>query len=992
MSEQLNFVARQNELAALNEAIQAVWHGHGQLRFVSGKAGAGKTALINEFGRRAQKQDPNLLLAVGTCDPQTGPGDPYLPFREILETLIGSEATTVGRGETQAENSSRLKKAVSFSLEALVEVGPDLIGTVVPFGKIMGEIGKLAVQRAGWLDKLSKVRTGQEQFQQELTAAAGMTSEQIFEQYINFLKNLSEKFPLVLILDDLQWADDASINLLFRLGRRLENHAILLLGTYRQDEVGIGRLGQRHPLDKVLIELKRYYGEIFIDLDQATAHQGREFVDALLDREPNRLGKAFREALFQHTEGHPLFTVELLHDLQQHGSLTLDEQGYWITADLDWQRLPARVEGVIEERFQMLAADLQESLRVASVEGEHFTAEVTAKIQARDVLPLIRQLSGDLQKVHQLIFSVDIRRAGQQRLSIYRFAHSLMRMYLYNELDVIEQAYLHESVGQALESLYGDSADEIAVQLALHFERAEIPERARHYLALAGEQAAAQFANELALDYFRRALELTTLEELEEQYRLLNARVNVLDVLGQRDAQQADLHQLYTLAEKLAVPYKLARVMLKQGRLALATGQYEAAGERAAGALEFADDERLADLEWVALFADSHQLWGEAARLQGNPRSAHHHLQQALKLAQKSGYQAGEMKSLESLGTLAWSVGDYLEAHDFYARAVALARELGDRRSEWSLLSNLGVIAKERGDPVKACEYYAEALSIAREVGDRLGESTALTNLGESQLNLGDYSAARETLLPALSLVREINDRNGEGIVLGNLCECARLLGDYAQAEVFAEQALAIFKTTGFSMGQGIVLGNWAQLALATGRGRQARDLAEASLAIAREIEDSYGEALGLNSLGDALRELELLDESAATYQQAEAIWQELEDEAGLLHARLGRALILAAARTDDRSGEILALLPVDALLKTSHDGAGSQILLVDYALGWQLLERLGDPRAGAVLAQTHRQLLERADRISDPADRQSFLENVPENQRIQQNAQSSGV
>ncbi|MFN2198870.1 MAG: tetratricopeptide repeat protein, partial [Anaerolineales bacterium] len=512
--------------------------------------------------------------------------------------------------------------------------------------------------------------------------------------------------------------------------------------------------------------------------------------------------------------------------------------------------------------------------------------------------------------------------------------------------------------------------------------------RACHYLTLAGEQAAAQFANELALDYFRRALDLTSPEQLEEQYRLLNARVNVLDMLGQRRAQQADLDRLLSLAEELADPLRLARITLKQAQLARAVGDYVAAGERAGKTLEFANQERLAEMEWAALFAESYRLWGEAARLQGDPQDANQYLQQALKLSQDNQYRIGEMKTLESLGTLAWSVGDYLEAYDFYARSVALARTLGDRRAEWSLLSNLGIIAKERGDPLRAGKYYAEALDIAREIGDRLGESRVMNNLGESQQNFGDYSAARSTLLEALVLAQDISDRPGEGNVLGNLCECARLLGDYSQAEDYAEQALVIFKATGFSMGQGIVLGNWAQIALAAGRARRAEELAQASLAIAREIGDRYGEALGLNSLGDALRALETLDESAAAYAQAEAIWQELADEAGRLHARLGRALVTAAgAGAGDHAGEILAAQPVEALLETS---AGPEILLVDYVLGWQLLERLGDPRAAAVLDRAYQQLQARTDRISDPDDRQSFLENVPENRMISSQFASS--
>jgi len=184
------------------------------------------------------------------------------------------------------------------------------------------------------------------------------------------------------------------------------------------------------------------------------------------------------------------------------------------------------------------------------------------------------------------------------------------------------------------------------------------------------------------------------------------------------------------------------------------------------------------------------------------------------------------------------------------------------------------------------------------------------------------------------------------------------------------------------------VLGNWAQIALAAGRARRAEELAQASLAIAREIGDRYGEALGLNSLGDALCALERLEESAAAYTQAEAIWQELADETGLLHAQLGRALgVAAGGGAGDHAAEILAALPVAALLETS---AGPEILLADFVLGWQLLERLGDPHAAAVLAHAHQELQARADRISDPADRQSFLENIPENRSIRSQFESA--
>ncbi|MCB0122892.1 MAG: hypothetical protein KDE58_11645 [Caldilineaceae bacterium] len=124
---------------------------------------------------------------------------------------------------------------------------------------------------------------------------------------------------------------------------------------------------------------------------------GRRIVDSLLDKEPNRLNAAFREALFHHTGGHALFTVELLPTMQERGDLTQDETATWVAAPtLDWGLFPPRVEGVIEERIGRLTQELREALTIASVEGENFTAEVVARVQDVDVRGLVRQLSREL--------------------------------------------------------------------------------------------------------------------------------------------------------------------------------------------------------------------------------------------------------------------------------------------------------------------------------------------------------------------------------------------------------------------------------------------------------------------------------------------------------------------------------------------------------------------------------------------------------------------
>ena len=135
------------------------------------------------------------------------------------------------------------------------------------------------------------------------------------------LRALSKDRTLIVILDDLHWADSASLNLLFHLSRALMDCRVLIIGTYRPDDVALGRGDERHPLEPILNELKRYGGDIVIDLSEARTHEGRAFVDALIDAEPNQLNEAFRAELFTRTGGHPLFTVEMLRNLKERGDL-----------------------------------------------------------------------------------------------------------------------------------------------------------------------------------------------------------------------------------------------------------------------------------------------------------------------------------------------------------------------------------------------------------------------------------------------------------------------------------------------------------------------------------------------------------------------------------------------------------------------------------------------------------------------------------------------
>ena len=178
-----------------------------------------------------------------------------------------------------------------------------------------------------------------------------------------------------------------------------------------------------------------------------------------------------------------------------------------------------------------LPTDLQTLLKIASVEGTEFTAEVVARVLKTDEREIVRQLSGPLDQQHQLVQSQGSQRLGRQRLSHYRFRHSLFQSYLYQSIDTVERAYWHEDIGLTLEQLYGDQTGAIAVLLARHYAEAGVAEKAVTYLVQAGDRAYRLSANQEALRSYQEALALVKDEDVYN------------GILGQRAKVHLDLYQ-----------------------------------------------------------------------------------------------------------------------------------------------------------------------------------------------------------------------------------------------------------------------------------------------------------------------------------------------------------------------------------------------------------------------------------------------------------------
>jgi predicted ATPase len=576
----------------------------------------------------------------------------------------------------------------------------------------------------------------------------------LFEQLTRVLRNIAEHHPLLLILDDFQWADDASISFLFHLARRIEDRPILLVCSYRPGEVAQGRDGDRHPLDQVINEIKRIYGDVTLDLSEGDSEDEMTFINAFLDSEANKLTGEFRQALLDHTGGHPLFTIELLRAMQERGDLIKDTNGDWIEGEqLDWNQLPARVEAVIEERFARLEGEIRDLLSVASVEGKDFTAQVLARIQKMEERELLSELSRELSKRHRLVRELGEIVLGQQILSKFQFAHHLFQSYLYNGISAAERRLLHGEITNVLEDIFFGEEERMAIQLAYHSQRANLTDKALRYLRIAGDQSKESYANEDAIRYYSDLLELIP-DPTRERFDVLGLRSSVFGILGQRPEQIADAEEMLGIARKV-----------KDGLLEI--------------------DAQLA--LWDAYIEGEHLLSKKPA-------------EEALKLAKTIGNPVKEAGAIARLGVSAWFTNDYITSVDYLTSAITLFREEGMLLETTRCLTELSLTYGSLNEFPKAMECALEAIELSREIGDRRIEAISLRRLAIVHTHLEQHEEAMPIAEQALALHREVGDIDHEAAALNVLGIIYLWLGRLEQAETAFKQSLQLghdlFSTT----------------------------------------------------------------------------------------------------------------------------------------------------------------------------------------------------
>ncbi|RPI31523.1 MAG: hypothetical protein EHM70_11335 [Chloroflexota bacterium] len=690
-------VGRTAEWSKLQQ-IYAAQRSGGSFVVLEGEAGVGKTRLADEFLRSLRKQGVFVISA--RCY-QGEANVAYGPFIDVLRSAVKGSGERPWWDGLPAHWLSEVSRLLP-ELSGLTGVAPPAAPLESPGAQ------------SHFYESISQV----------LLALCGGCE-------------LS-----VLFLDDLHWADESSIDLLFYLMRRLDHLPVHILATWRAEQVP-----GEHRLRNLLAEIQRNGAAYQIQVSRLEPTAVLELVGKCVPGEAGLI-KQLGERLYQETEGLPFFLIEYLAGIAA-GRIDLR---------MDGLSLPNGARDLIRSRLKDVQETSWQFLQAAAVLGRSFDFDVLRQASGRTEEESVTALE-ELIRLGVILEASIPSPFGANALPIlaaypltYDFSHDKIRGWVYEETSQTRRHLLHRRAAEALtvHSRLLPNAYALAGQIGYHYKQAGMAKEAAEYYRQAGEYAIRLYANSDALAHFKAALVLGYPD------------------LGGLTEQIGDLHMLrgeYTTAlgsfENAAAlhaqsPSDLGRLAHKRGEIYRRLGDWDLAEQHfqsAADALEQANDQG----KWAQLLAD----WSHIARQQGQLERALGLASQALSLAELAKDQPALMQAYNALGILIRSQGDLKKASHYLEQSLEIAKRIDQPIAQIAALNNLALVYTDCDDNEQAITLEQIALQLCILQGDRHREAAIHNNLADLYHRSGQSETSMTHLKQAVTILAEIGVEAG---------------------------------------------------------------------------------------------------------------------------------------------------------------------------------------------------------------------------------------
>ncbi len=736
---------REKELGKLEDLLRSAIDGNGKVALVSGEPGIGKTALTRMFVYRARKKSAELVLARGACVEQYGAGEAYLPFLDILGSLLQSP----GRERVIA---LLRRHAPTWCLQ-------------FP-----------AVFSSGAMDQI-------------LREATGASKDRMLRELGDALAALTAETPVMLLLEDMHWTDPASVDMLRHLAERAHGQRLLLLVTSRPEDIE-----RNNPT------LKKCYTEMHargvceeIALQVLRVEDVAAYLDASFA--PNEFPAGLAAVIHGKSEGHPLFATGAIQILAERGDITRTNGAWKLKQPLEQMELdvPVSVRSMIEKKVGLLSDAQRQALQYASIEGEVFTSTVLAALLEADELDLEERLDV-IGKLHRLIHA-----EGEEELpdgsvaTIYRFTHALYQNFIYDQLLSKRRILLHRRAGETLERVYAGQHARIAGSLATHFERGRDFVKAIVFLIQAGDTALSRYANAEAVSYFSRGLELVDKlpesQQREQRAALLHKRALARMALGQMGEAGEDYQSMREVCRAAGDLEGECRALI--GICDVAQNSRDVPGMERYNPEARALAERIGN---QALLAEVDIVWAYYQLLSGELAEADVSLARAIPVARSLKHRSALVVGLRHSGLSHFWRSEYASAERVQVEASLLAAETRDGFHLPLALYFLGLTLANRGRISEAMGSMQEALDMARRNNNALALSRIPNGIGWVSREMGDLGTAIEFNEGCVEFSRGTNAAEAEANALINLVYDYLLAGEPGKSEQALERILPLYE------------------------------------------------------------------------------------------------------------------------------------------------------------------------------------------------------
>jgi diguanylate cyclase (GGDEF)-like protein len=799
------FVGRVAELRQLVRLLDDAKSGRPAIVAIAGEAGIGKTTLLKQLEPEVRLRSGSLVIGRGReADVQP----PYAPWAEVIAAI---------------RRTTPLPERTWHELPHLV---PTLAASDRP------------------------------------TPGSRVGSKyMLLEEISEYVRTAATERLLVIVLDDVQWADSASWDMLEFLVGQLGSERLLICLTIRAEEMEGETLERRRRLSR-----NERFREL--TLSRLTRDELKQWLQAAFHRQ--EISRELLAFLYHHTEGNPLFVVQVLRTLLEEGSIWHDGQR-WDWRPVSELRLPVAITDLISRRLSRLSPKAQTILTTVAVIGREFDLDLAIEAKAGTEDELLDVIDEGMR--------ASVLQPAAARGSVrYAFAHVLMAEVLAESVNSRRLRRMHEQVAEAMER----RTPEAIAEIATHYDRGSVPAKAYEYAMLAAERARLVYAHQECADFLR---------------------------IAERNATSAA---------------QLAEVRVRRAEVGESVGRYEEAEEMCDLAIEWfsgqGDARRALTLR---------RMRERVRALLGQPNAKT--LEHCLTLdaeALSQGFDDERVSLLTMISQTYGRMGDRIEAERVASECVRIAQQLGDPLRLADSLNRLGVTLAQ-DEPARAIEHYDRALELFQRAGDLVGQARCRNNLGIVYSSLSQWDRATQELTTAMALARSAGTPEQIGTAAINLGVVHLKCGDFERARELFGEALAIFAAQKSTERQLYALYNLAHLDRERGEDGSARELYDVVGDIARGIGQSDVELGALAGEGLVLLRMGLVEDARVALDDVEARMLARPD--WFQGRELAEALRVRVTALDSKTGAVAQFYRALALAETS-DFYGAAWLIAECA------------------------------------------------------------